>query len=108
MFFKIEMLKVAIENCILISKSLHKTLPKIPCDRFTLSFESHRHTEWGSNGCINALSHRTKSYGRSFVAINAIYVWNFMQRQHQRTILYLLRAKQLKDLIINHFFTRYI
>ena len=35
--------KVAFENCILISKSLHKTLPKIFCDWFTLSFESHAH-----------------------------------------------------------------
>ena len=74
--------KVAFQNCILISKSLHRTLPKIPCDRFTLSFESHTHTRRGSNDCIKVLSHRTKSYGRCFVTINAIYIWKFLQSQH--------------------------
>ena len=68
---------VALENCILIRKYLHKTLPKILCDWFTLSFESHAHsTRWASNGCINLRPHLTKSYGRYSVTINAIYIWN--------------------------------
>ena len=33
--------KVALENCILIIRSLHKTLPKIFCGWFTLSFKSY-------------------------------------------------------------------
>ena len=32
--------KVALENFILISKTLYKILPKVLCDWFTLSFES--------------------------------------------------------------------
>ena len=35
--------KVAHENCLLISSSLHKALLKILCDWFTVSFESHTH-----------------------------------------------------------------
>ena len=50
--------EVASENSILVSKSLHKTLPKILCDWFTLSFVSHTYnTRWVSNGCINVSSH---------------------------------------------------
>ena len=53
--------KVALESCILISQSLHKPLPKILCDRLTLSFESHAHsTRWAKNGCINIPFYRTK------------------------------------------------
>ena len=33
--------KVALENCLLLSKSLHKTFPKIFFDRIMLSFEPH-------------------------------------------------------------------
>ena len=33
--------KVALENCVLINNSLDKTLLKILCDCFILSFESH-------------------------------------------------------------------
>ena len=69
--------KVSLENCVLIRKSLHKTLPKILCDWFTLCFESITHsTRWTSNGFINVPSHRTKSYGRYSVTINVIYTWN--------------------------------
>ena len=57
-----------------------------------------------NNGCIHVPSHCTKS----FVIINAIYVWNFLQSHHLGTLLYLLRTKQLKDLIINYFLTRYV
>ena len=45
--------KVALENCILISESLHKSFPKILCDWFTLSSKSHKHnTRWANSGCI--------------------------------------------------------
>ena len=61
------------------------------------------------NGRINNPSHRTKSYGRYSVTINAIYIiWNFLQSQHLGTLLYLFRTTQLKDLIINYFSTRFI
>ena len=30
------------------------------------------------------------------------YIWNFLQSQHYGTLLYLLRTKQLKVLIINY------
>ena len=41
--------KVALENCILINNSLDKTLLKILCDCFILSFESHTHsTRWAN------------------------------------------------------------
>ena len=41
--------KVALENCILINNSLDKTLLKILCDCFILSFESHtRSTRWAN------------------------------------------------------------
>ena len=97
--------KVALENCILlIRKSLHKILSKILCNWFTVSFESHTHsTRWVNNDCINVPSYRTKSYGRYSITIIAIYIWIFLQSQHQGTLFYLLRTKQLKDLIIDYF-----
>ena len=73
--------KAALENCILNGKSLHKTLPKIFCDSFTLCFKFHTHsTRWANNGCINVPSHRTKYHGRYFVTINAKYIWRFLQK----------------------------
>ena len=76
--------KVALEKCILINNSLDKTLLKILCDCFILSFESHtRSTSWAN-------------------------IFNFSQSQNQGNLLYILRTKQLKDLIINFFLTKYI
>ena len=60
--------KVALENCMKNSKSLPKKLPKIVCDLFTLSFESHSHNI---------------SWARYSVTTNAIYICNFLQSQHQ-------------------------
>ena len=71
--------KVALDNCILISKSLHKSLSKIICNWFTLSIESCTHNTWlAGNGWIYVPSHRTKSYGRYLVTVNVIHIWNFL------------------------------
>ena len=43
--------KVDLDNWILISKPLHKTLLKILCDWFTLSFESHTYNIRWANKC---------------------------------------------------------
>ena len=75
--------KVALENCILIGSPFHKSLPKIFCDWFMLSFESHTHnTRWLNNGFINVPSHCTKFYGRYSVTVNAIKIWIFFPSQH--------------------------
>ena len=66
--------KVALENCILVSKSLDKSSPKILCDCFTLSYESHTHnTGWANNRCINVTSDRTKFYGRYSASLNITF-----------------------------------
>ena len=39
--------------------------------------------------------------------LSAHYVWNYLKNQHQGTLFYLLRTKQLKDWTINYFLTRY-
>ena len=58
---------VALENCLLISKSFQKTLPKILSDWFTLSFESHTcNNRWTKPGCVNVPFHRTKTDDRYF------------------------------------------
>ena len=43
--------KVALEKCILISKSLYKTLAKILCNWFTLSFESETYNSRWAKKC---------------------------------------------------------
>ena len=46
--------KVALENCLLVSKSYRKTLPKIFFKWFTLCFESHTcNTRWANQGCLS-------------------------------------------------------
>ena len=55
---------------------------------------------------LHKCSNCTKSYDRYSVTVNAIYNWNFLQSQHQETLLYLSRTRQLKVLIINYFLTR--
>ena len=72
--------KLVHENCIIVSKSLHKTLPKILCDWFILSFESHSYSI---------------SWARYSVNTNVIYIWDFLHSQHQGTLFYLLRTKGL-------------
>ena len=101
--------QVALENSILISKTLHKTLLKILCDWFNLAFEYRTYsTRWANKCCINVPSHCIKSYGRYFVIINTINFWNFLQSQHQVILFYLLGTKQLEDFISNYFLARYI
>ena len=90
--------KIALENLMLVRKSLSKSLPKTLCDWFTLPFESHAHnSKWANNGRINVPFHYTKTCGRYSVTVNAIYIWNFLQSQHQGTLLYLLKTKQLYE-----------
>ena len=83
--------KITLENRIMIGKYLRKILPKM-----------------ANNGYINVPCHDIKYYGRYSVNVNAIYVWRFLKSQHQRTLFYLFRTKQLKDLIINFFLITYI
>lgn len=47
--------KVDLDNWILISKPLHKTLLKILCDWFTLSFEPHTYNIRWANKCSFSL-----------------------------------------------------
>ena len=62
--------KVALENCILISKSLLKILPKTHCDWFILSLESNTHSViWAHNGCIGVPSHFNKYYGNIYIIL---------------------------------------
>ena len=79
--------KLVRENCIIISKSLHKTLPKILCDWFILSFESHSYSI---------------SWARYSVNTNAIYIWDFLHSQHQGTLFYILRTKKCRGLITSY------
>ena len=65
---------VVLESCILVSKSLDRSSPKILCDCFTLSYESHTHnTGWANNRCINVTSDRTKFYGRYSASLNITF-----------------------------------
>ena len=75
--------KVALENCILISKSLHKTLAEILFRWFIVSFESRTYnTRWTNKGCINFPFHHTKSYVRYSVAVSVVYAFRIFCKVH--------------------------
>ena len=67
--------KVALESCLLIRKSLHKTLLEILFDWFTQSFEFRTYNNWWANqGCFTVPFHCAKTYGRYSSSINVIYI----------------------------------
>ena len=72
--------KTALENCIFISKSLKGLFSSI----FKFSFESYSHdTRWSNLGYLKIPSYHTKTYDRSFMFVNSVYVWNHLQSCHQ-------------------------
>ena len=91
--------KLALENCIIICKSLHQTSKNL----FWLVY-----SRWENKGFENAESRRSTSHGRYSITKNAKYIQSCLQNLHQGTIIYFSRTKQLKDFIINYFFTRSI
>ena len=93
--------KVALENCILISKSLHyqKSFVTVSLYPSNLTHTVHDGEAMFVYVCS---SHRIKFCGRYSVTINAIYTWRFWQTQSQGTLPCLLRTKQLKDLIFKY------
>ena len=82
--------KIALENCIFIEKYLNQTLPPPFKNWFTLSLSavSHTHnTRWSNLGFLKIPPHETKIYGRQSVNIDAIYIWNYLQRIHKNIVL---------------------
>ena len=92
--------KTALSKCVLLSKSLKQRLPSIFSNQFKFSFESHLHDFRQRNlGCLKILSYHTKSYGRYSMFVNALYVWNHLQKSgHQNVIFLQLKAYKLKEL----------
>ena len=79
--------KIAIENCNFIKNYFNQTLPTPFKNWFTLSTDSHLHnTTWSNLVCLKIPPHKTTIYGRQSLNINAIYIWNYLQR-HRKNIV---------------------
>ena len=93
--------KTALENCILISKSLIGLLPSIFNNWFKNFFESHSHdTRWSNLDYLKIPSCHNKTYGRYSMFINSIYVWNHLQSFHHNVIFHQLKTNKLKEILI--------
>ena len=100
--------KIALENCILVSKCINKSLPKLFHNWFTFSFESHDHnTRWSELGCLKQPSYRTKCFGRFSTINSAIYSWNYLQKQHKTTLFYRIKTNKLRDILTEFFIGNY-
>ena len=98
--------KTALENCIFISKSLKGLLPSIFNNWFNISLELHSHdTGWSNLGYLKIPSHPTKTYGRYSIFVNSIYVWNYLQRCHQKCYILSVESKYIES-DINYFFPK--
>ena len=65
---------------------------------FNAYIQSNTHSNrWTNNGCINDPFHHTKSHGRYSCTINAIYIWNLLQCQHQETLFYLYGKSRVRN-----------
>ena len=69
--------KVKIENCLLISKYVHNTLPSSFYSWFTFSSTSHRYeTSFSSQGNLKIPNVQTTSYGKASFISMAVKSWN--------------------------------
>ena len=65
--------KISLGNCVFINSCINKTIPGIFHNWFTLIHDSHDYdTRLSEIGCLKIPKHKTKTYGRYSVAINAI------------------------------------
>ena len=100
--------KISLGNCTFISDSLNKRTPIVFHNWFTLISESHEHnTRLSDVGCLKIPHHNTKTYGRYSVIINAAYNWNFHQKLHKETLFYTLRINKLRNILTQHFKSKY-
>ena len=80
--------KIALENCLLVSKYFNKCLSTIFKNRFTLSSDFYTYnTRCFNLGCIVVPlpPHNTKIYGRNSVNIRTVYSWNYLQKLNENT-----------------------
>ena len=100
--------KISLGNCTFISDSLNKRTPIVFHKWFTLISESHEHnTRLSDVGCLKIPHHNTKTYGRYSVIINAAYNWNFHQKMHKETLFYTSRINKLRNILTQHFKSKY-
>lgn len=96
--------KTALENCIVISNFLNGLLSSVFDSWFKFSFDSHSYnTRWPNRGYLKMLFYQNNNYGRYSVTVNAIYIWNNLQRRHQDFILYQLSTNKLEEILITFF-----
>ena len=68
---------------------------------FHFSFESHFYkTRWENLGYLTIPLYQTKTYSRYSMAVNALYVWNYLESSH-RVILHHLSTNKLKEIILS-------
>ena len=100
--------KISLGNCIFISDSLNRRLPVVFHNWFTLISDTHEHnTRLSEVGCLKIPHHNTKTYGRYSLIINAAYKWNYFQKLYKNTLFYTLKTTRLRNILIQHFQSKY-
>ena len=101
--------KIAVENSILIHKSLKYQLPQPFNSWLGLFANFHTHdTRWSNLGCLNVPFLRTKLYGRNSVCNSAIFTWNYLQNLQRNIFFHKLTTNSLKKLLTLHFLRKYV
>ena len=100
--------EVALENCLFMNKYFNKCLPTIFKNWFTFSSDfCIYNTRWSNLGCIVVPPHNTKLYGSNSVNINAVCLWNYLQKLNENNFFYQLSPNKLKIIIKNLFLNSY-
>ena len=103
--FQDKVYKVCLENILFVSKSFNNLSPSIFNTWFSLSSDQHHYeTSSSTQGNLMKLFDKTDRYGKYSITVNAVELWNKIQKQLKSILLKDLSPNKIKTVVTNFYF----
>ena len=100
-------IKLLKKTLFFVSKCINNLLPSLFNDWFLFSSDQHNHeTSWSSLGNLHKLSYKTDLYGKNYIIVSAINVWNNSQELFKISLRH-LSPNKIKKILSDAFFAKY-
>ena len=91
--------KICLENILFVSKSLNNLSPSIFNTWFSFSSDQHNYeTSSSTQGSLMKLFYKTDRYGKYSITVNAVELWNKIQKQPKSILLKDVSPNKIKKL----------
>ena len=93
--------KICLENILFVSKSLNNLSPSVFNALFSFSSDQHNYeTSSSTQGNLTKIFYKTNRYGLYSITVNAVELWNKIQKQQKIYDLKIYAPIKLKQLLV--------